>query len=177
MIWYFYPNVEKNTGRGTIIYIRKSIKYKQIDMKIENKEFQEAIFAEITLNNLDKLLCACFYRKGESSDGNNELLLKAIKYVCNRNYSHIRIMGDLNFKNIDWETLTTEGNSTTDLKLQIYRMHTTQLPFPTCSWTNTAQRHGPTKHPRCPIHQQIKHDLRIRNFSTPGKEWSLHSEI
>ena len=46
------------------MYIHKSIKYKQIDMKIEKKEFQEAIFAEITLNNLDKLLCACFYRRG-----------------------------------------------------------------------------------------------------------------
>ena len=48
-----HPNVEQNTGRGSIMYIHKSIKYKQINMKIENKEFQEAIFAEIALNSLD----------------------------------------------------------------------------------------------------------------------------
>ena len=35
--------------------------------------------------------------------------------MCNSNCNHILIKVDLNLKNIDWETLTTEDNSTTDL--------------------------------------------------------------
>ena len=35
-----HPNVEKNSGRGTIMYIHKNINYKQIEIKINDEQFQ-----------------------------------------------------------------------------------------------------------------------------------------
>ena len=48
------------------MYIHKNINYKQIEIKINDEQFQEAIFTEIKLKVIDKLLCACMYRRGES---------------------------------------------------------------------------------------------------------------
>ena len=96
-----HPNVEKNVGRGSLLYIHKSISYKQIDIKIGNHEFEEALFAEIELSGSDKLLCACLYRRGESNQENNELLLNTIRKISDIKYSHLLLMGDLNMRNID----------------------------------------------------------------------------
>ena len=113
-----HQSVTDNTGRGTIMYIHKSITYKQIEVKIGNKEFHEAILIEVNLANADKLLCACLYRRGESNGENNELLLETIQHIYNMNYTHVLIMGDLNFRDIDWESSTTVRNNTADISSQ-----------------------------------------------------------
>ena len=113
-----HQSVTDNTGRGTIMYVHKSITYKQIEVKIGNKEFHEAILIEVNLANADKLLCACLYRRGESNGENNELLLETIQHIYNMNYTHVLIMGDLNFRDIDWESSTTVRNNTADISFQ-----------------------------------------------------------
>ena len=107
-----HPNVEKNCGRGTIMYIHKDINYKQVEFNINDEQFQEAIFAEIKLKGNDKLLCACMYRRGESSEDNNELLFKTMRKMADMKYSHLLLMGDFNFKEIDWKDSFYTGNNT-----------------------------------------------------------------
>ena len=48
-----HPNVNKNTGRGTLLYVHNTISHKQISISPDNEEFQEALFTEIKLNAKD----------------------------------------------------------------------------------------------------------------------------
>ena len=113
-----YDMMEENKKHGCASSGKIWVSYKQIYIKIGNHEFEEALFAEIELSGSDKLLCACLYRRGESNQENNELLLNTIRKISDIKYSHLLLMGDLNMRNIDWETLTTKGNSTTDLSFR-----------------------------------------------------------
>lgn len=105
---------DDNNIRGSIMYIRNGINYKTVEIKpsSENSEepqeeglFEEGIYAEINLRDNDTLMCGTMYRRGESSDSNNNLLLKTLLEISNKNYSHVAIMGDFNIKNIDWEQM------------------------------------------------------------------------
>ena len=60
-------NVFDNIGRGYLVYVHNSYTSKQIDLKHESPDFEEAIYTEIQLNNNEALLCACLYNmQGES---------------------------------------------------------------------------------------------------------------
>ena len=61
-----HPNVANNIGRGSVLYIHKSILYTDIKFDID-PEFEEGIYVEIKLKNNDSLLCANIYRRGEST--------------------------------------------------------------------------------------------------------------
>lgn len=107
-----HPNVTQNKGRGTLLYIENNIKYKQIDISDDELVFEEGIYIEVNLKGKDKLLCACMYRRGDSSDANNEALCKTLYKLTNMGYSHIVIMGDLNYGQIDWKNICSTYNRT-----------------------------------------------------------------
>ena len=69
-----HTSISASKGRGTILYIRKGINYKQIDVLYKGHEFQESVYVEISLADNNTLLCACMYRRGETNDKNNETL-------------------------------------------------------------------------------------------------------
>ena len=102
-----HSNVANNIGRGTILYVHRSLVYKQIFTNALNS-FEESVAVEINLNKNDRLLCAGMYRRGESTDENNEKLIEVFSELTNLNNSHLLIMGDLNFKQIKWESLSTD---------------------------------------------------------------------
>ena len=54
-----HTSISANKGRGTILYIRKGINYKQIDVQYKGHEFQESVYVEISLADNNTLLCAC----------------------------------------------------------------------------------------------------------------------
>ena len=99
------------------MYVHNSYTSKQVDLKLETTtpNFEEAIYIEIKLNNTETLLCACLYRRGECSDENNAALLNSLYKICNGSYTHVLIMGDLNFPDIDWENWTCKSNNTEDI--------------------------------------------------------------
>ena len=105
-----HPNIESNTGRGSILYIHKSLLCKQVHLS--DSSFEESVLAEINLKNNDKLLCGLFYRRGESTTENNEMLLQDLKTMCNKKYSHVLCMGDFNLPGIDWKSWTTMSTDT-----------------------------------------------------------------
>lgn len=55
------------------------------------------------------MLCAIIYRNGDFTEWHNENNVKfynAIHHISSLKYSHIVLMGDLNFRGIDWATIT-----------------------------------------------------------------------
>ena len=113
-----HPNVLNNTGRGTIIYVSNTLNYKQLQLFQGDEEFEEAVYIEVKLQNNDKLLCSCMYRRGETPADNNDKLMKNLRYISNLKYSHLLIMGDFNFKDIDWEDCAAKTNNMEDINFQ-----------------------------------------------------------
>ena len=104
----------RNKGRGSIIYVKNSITYKAINLP-SFQSFEEVIAIEINLKGADKLICACVYRRGESTDDNNQSLLRTFSELADLRPSHLLIGGDLNFNKIDWESLTTHTYNPKDI--------------------------------------------------------------
>ena len=102
-----HQNIIDNTGRGSILYTRKDLVGKEVEFKIPRvkEKIEEGIFYELNLKGHDKLLCACIYRRGESDDKNNELLLKLLRIMAEKKYSYLIIMGDFNLPKVNWDTL------------------------------------------------------------------------
>ena len=91
---------------------------KEIDFKLDKGHFEEGLFLEINLTGKDKLLCACLYRNGDTNDLNNELLIKLFHTMTSKKYSHLIIMGDFNFPDIDWDTLTSKIKNENDINVK-----------------------------------------------------------
>ena len=54
----FTKNLDNSIGRGLILYIRKAMLAKEVCFQTK---FEECVFAEVKLNNNDKLLIGLFY--------------------------------------------------------------------------------------------------------------------
>ena len=114
-------NIETNpsTGRGIIIYTHNSLDKSTIQIKMNN-QFKEACLLEIRLRGGDILLFGCFYRSPTpTSDSieNNENLNRLLKTICTKSYSHICLVGDLNYKDINWKSWTTShGDESKEVK-------------------------------------------------------------
>ena len=113
-----HPNVPNNKGRGSLLYIRNDIKYKQLNFSEGNDIFDESIYIEIKLNGQDKLLCSCMYRRGESSEQNNENLLNNLNHISKLKYSHLLIMGDFNLTEIDWQNCSSINKNPDNINYQ-----------------------------------------------------------
>ena len=106
----FQKNIENEVGRGLLLYIQKNLEAKEEYMTTNMEEY---IFAKIQLNSRDKLLVGLIYRSGSGSSENNQKLIEIINEACTKGYSHILLMGDFNYPNIDWEHWDFKGESTT----------------------------------------------------------------
>ena len=98
-----------NTGRGIMIYTHNSLDKSTVQIKMENK-FEETCILEIRLRGGDTLLFGCIYRSPtvtQDSAVNNENLNQLLMTLCNKSYSHVCLVGDFNFKDINWKTWTT----------------------------------------------------------------------
>ena len=78
------PNVVNNAGWGSLIYLHNSLTSKQVFFPIDGENFSEGVFCEIHLKDKEKLLCALFYRRGESCESNNRLLLDTLKQISDK---------------------------------------------------------------------------------------------
>ena len=102
----FHCNIENETGRGVLLLMHNSLNAMEIKFK-----FQEAIFVEIPLSDRKKGLVGCIYRSPNSSSENNDELCKELKEL-NKEFDSILVMGDFNYKDIDWNMNCTPGEDT-----------------------------------------------------------------
>ena len=77
---------------------------------LPNTDHEESMW--VKLNSKDNLLIVCIYNS-PSGDENNQNNLSGLiqESTSKQKYSHILLMGDLNYRNIDWNTWTTPNRS------------------------------------------------------------------
>lgn len=105
-------NLDTVSGRGMAVYSHKSITNSVTQIN-SDLTFEEVCILELRLRGGDLLLFASCYRsptRTESSPQNNEKLNRLLKCFEKRNYSHRCIVGDFNFRKINWSTWTTPCN-------------------------------------------------------------------
>jgi hypothetical protein len=81
--------------------------------------FEESVWVKIKINSHDTLLIGCIYRSPSSKRENNMELCNLLNSALSINSSHLLIMGDFNFKDIDWDNYysnKTEENITCELQ-------------------------------------------------------------
>ena len=112
-------NLDNKVGRGLAVYTKDILDKTVIQIKADIL-FEEVCLLEIQLRGGDILMFACAYRSptpNTSSERNNENLNKLLKMISTKKYSHICIVGDLNFKHINWKTCnTTKGEDSIESK-------------------------------------------------------------
>ena len=105
-----HENLNVTKGRGIAIYTHQSIEKSTIQIK-STIDFEEACLIEIRLRGGDMLLFGCIYRSPtttETSNANNDNLISLLKCISSKKYSHVCIVGDFNYKKIDWTVWKTK---------------------------------------------------------------------
>ena len=111
-------NLESSSGRGIIVYSHLSLE-KSITQISLDETFEELCCIEVRLRGGDTLLFYCYRSptRSESSDANNEKLNNLLRTFSKKHYTHRCIVGDFNFREINWKTLTTSfGESSAESK-------------------------------------------------------------
>jgi exonuclease III len=105
--------------RGAALYVNKKLKAEEIRF---NVKFEESIWTQIKLNNKDMLLLGCIYKIPSSSPENLDELNKLLTTVSkDKKFSHIMVMGDINFPKIDWKKWSTKGDKNSENFLESIR--------------------------------------------------------
>ena len=86
-------------GRRIIIYHPKNLTVTKIDLYNEQIESLWILFKP---KNKDNLLLGCIYRNPSTNIYSTYNTCKLIENASNRGYSHICILGDFNYRDINW---------------------------------------------------------------------------
>ena len=112
-------NLDESFGRGVAVYTHDSLEKSVIQVKLDLK-YEEACIVEIRLRGGDKVRFGCIYRSptsSDKSDENNENLINLLRCISKKNYSHVCLVGDFNFKDINWKNCTTiHGGKSKEVK-------------------------------------------------------------
>ena len=93
----------------TLHYIHKSIKAKESTFSF-NKVYLESVWAEVYLSETEVLLCGIVYKSQKEKD--NVLLKELFSNVSFLNTcTHLLVMGDFNFPDIDWENWSSSDSN------------------------------------------------------------------
>ena len=106
-------NLTNKTGRGIAVYTHKSIDKSIVEIQLD-QQFEESCLLEIRLRGGDLMLFCCCYRsptQSETSDENNEKLGSLFRAISNKKYSHRCVVGDFNFRTINWANWTTSSSA------------------------------------------------------------------
>ena len=97
-----YTNIkDSQNGRGTGLFIHNSLNSKESEF-VFNKGHVEFVWAEVKLTETEILLVGIVYKsqKEKENDILHDLFMSVSKL---KNYTHLLIMGDFNYPDIDWE--------------------------------------------------------------------------
>ena len=99
---YRKDRVDGRKGGGCIIYISKELKSFTC-RELENAEGNDSMWCWVKLTNNTKILVGCIYRAPNSSEENNDKIIRQI-FRANEvaGQSRILLMGDFNLKEINW---------------------------------------------------------------------------
>lgn len=95
-------------GRGIALHVKDYMKASICEELVS--DFEESIFVECRLG-AEKLMIGLVYRRGQSTNENNDKLNDILLKASNMKPHNLLILGDFNFKEIDWSTETCNANS------------------------------------------------------------------
>ncbi len=95
---------DHNWKRGVCLYIKHGIPCNQVEIF---KEYEESVWCEIKLRGSDKLLVGSVYKSPSSNADNTKKLNEMLNQVADKKPSHLLVMGDMNFPELNWK----EGTS------------------------------------------------------------------
>ena len=91
------------TGRGVILYVSQSLAVSEVSLF---EDYEESIWAEVILQNNDRLLVGVVYRSNSGGQENNLKLFEIFKSLPCLSYTHVLIMGDFNMPGVNWGTFS-----------------------------------------------------------------------
>jgi hypothetical protein len=95
----FEKHIDREEDRGLILYLDNKLEATEIHMETN---FQENLLVKIKLNQTDKLIVGLVYRSPSNrTSENSDNLCSLISEATNKGYSHMLIMGDFNYPDID----------------------------------------------------------------------------
>ena len=89
----------KPKGRGVIIYTMKELRAAEVEME---SRLLESVWISINLDKNDKLMIGCIYRSPSLGIGCIKEIKKNFSMSKSYGCSHICILGDFNYKEINW---------------------------------------------------------------------------
>jgi hypothetical protein len=92
------------TGRGSALYIKSNLGSTELIVKNCG---EATVWCTVRLKKNDMLTIGVVYRSPNSTQQQNEQLEKMVEEITSNNSSHLLIMGDFNYPEIDWETQST----------------------------------------------------------------------
>ena len=102
-----YSNkLDKEEGIGQIIHVSREIPHKEIETVNKAKE---AMIIELNINKTEKIAIALIYRSPSSSIENNAEVIAQLESICKMKAKSKVIVGDFNFKEIEWEAHQGSG--------------------------------------------------------------------
>ena len=98
-----FPGNFPETGtRGILLFVKNELGAVEVE---SGSRFKESVWVKINLRGNDKLLVGCIYKSPSSSEENLSLMNDMIRNINSTQvYSHVLVVGDFNFPDIDWNT-------------------------------------------------------------------------
>ena len=102
-----FHNMRKE-GRGIVLYVKEELKASMVE-ELES-EAMESIFVDCRLQDNKTLRVGLMYRSPNSSAENNEALNDLLSKASDQKNFHLLVMGDFNYKEIDWDRESVNAN-------------------------------------------------------------------
>ena len=108
----------RGIGGGVILYVDETLNASQCH-PMTSTEFNDSVWCKVNSGENEKILIGVCYRCTASNDDNNEKLLQLLDSVSNiKGISHILMMGDFNYPEIDYNSAMSNSSD---------RSHTTRF--------------------------------------------------
>ena len=102
-------------GGGVILYIHESLSSVACHEINNSNDFNSSVWCLIELERNEKLLVGLCYRSPNSTDQNNRKLLEQLEQSAKvMNATHLLLIGDFNFSEIDWKQGRIQSGGDTD---------------------------------------------------------------
>lgn len=117
----YHPPIRKDRpadtkGGGVMILLQDNLKLVECE-ELNDSNFEESVWCSVQTSSKKKLLIGNCYRSPQSNHNNNANLNTLLETAKGMNISHTLIMGDFNFKEIDWKKGTVQGPENSDARL------------------------------------------------------------
>ncbi len=95
-----FTNIEDEENiRGLSLYISNNLKVEEAKFSTISKE---NMWCTLKLKDNDKLLLGCIYRSPSTNNDNTQSLCNLLQELDEINPSHLLIVSDFNFPEVDW---------------------------------------------------------------------------